>query len=371
MKTLIFDSEIGGHHLEYIDHIYEACGTYDKRDFIFAIPAFDRNASGLMCKNASNVTFRFLTTDELKKTKGGLINRCVRESLLIRELAEYFKVDEIILVNMAPTVPILPLILPNRIKVKGIIYSIYLWAPKQGFRKWIDYVRYKVLSFSRSVSKVFILNDVSSAETLNSSFRTTRFRYLPDPLPTAALEQTTKIKYDLSGALEGPVFLHLGAMSERKGTLDILKAIDLLPAESHFTFIFAGKIQDEIKERFNELHQKVCRKIKIIVIDEFCSFSLFGHLCTLADCILIPYHITSQSSGILGYASKFGVPVIGPANGLIGNLIDRFELGRTIAPITPHALCKAILDFTPYKTDGRYAAISSVEEFQKILLEND
>ena len=48
------------------------------------------------------------------------------------------------------------------------------------------------------------------------------------------------------------VFLHMGDMRKRKGTIDILDSIPLINVELYdkLCFIFAGKISNEIKETF-------------------------------------------------------------------------------------------------------------------------
>ena len=64
----------------------------------------------------------------------------------------------------------------------------------------------------------------------------------------------------------------------------------------------------------------------------------------------MPYHITNLSSGVIGYAALFGKPVIGPSKGLLGHLINKYQLGETVG--TP--INKSFLNIqlcTPRKTD--------------------
>ena len=128
----------------------------------------------------------------------------------------------------------------------------------------------------------------------------------------------------------------VGDMRERKGTLDILKAILELPQSElyRFHFIFAGKVSEEIKEIFYQLLGAMSQQTKISVFDEFCDYSFLGSLCSLSDYILIPYKQVGQSSGIIGYAVQFEKPVLAPSKGLIGKLVKRYNLGYCIPEIS-------------------------------------
>ena len=63
-------------------------------------------------------------------------------------------------------------------------------------------------------------------------------------------------------------------------------------------------------------------------------------LWRIADYILIPYKNTAQSSGVISYASQFCVPVIGPAEGLLGNLIRKFDMGLCIENPNSYAMAE-------------------------------
>ena len=37
-RVLIFEKNVGGHHLEYLHHIYIAAGQRNENEYIFALP---------------------------------------------------------------------------------------------------------------------------------------------------------------------------------------------------------------------------------------------------------------------------------------------------------------------------------------------
>ena len=367
MKVLIFDSEISGHHLEYVNNIYQGCDNYPNVEFIFVIPKINFRDYEYEWKEIGNASFRFLNDGEQRSIKKGLIKRCLSESILIKKICKELNIDKLILINLAPVVPILPLLLPNTITVIGIIYHIYLWQPKGSIRNWIDRLRYKILAKKMNVKKILILNDRASADKFNTIFKTSKFKRLPDPLPNIPISKMDlKNKYNINS--DHIVFLHFGSLNWRKGTIDILQAIKLLSVDSKYTFIFAGKVSEDIKEEFYSLYNDLCKDYSIVLIDEFCSYSYINSLCGISHCILMPYHISSQSSGVLGHASAHHIPVIGPSSGLIGQLIQDNKLGIGIERISPNTIACAIKDFVPYTVSASYAKKNSLEEFRNILL---
>jgi glycosyltransferase involved in cell wall biosynthesis len=372
MVKLIFDTELTGHHPEYINHLYTAAVKDTQNIYFFSIPkdGFDRMNNIFEWKNRNNIRFRLLTKDELLKIHGGLISKCITTSKLIKNISQEVKATKIILINLATVVPVLPLILSNSTKVSGIIYQIYLHNPKKGIRGFVDRLRYFVLSKSKSIDKVFILNDPCSADKLNKIYLTSVYKPLPDPLPYIERSKLENLRSKLPAEEKQNIFLHIGAMSERKGTIELLKAILLLPLDYNATFIFAGAVNKDIKDQFNHLTKKILDLgYNLLVYNQFITYDFFNNLCYTSDCILIPYKVTSQSSGIIGYASYFQKPVIGPNSGIIGDLVNKYHLGYLINEITPEAIADSILKFDHMYISEDYALSSSIENFSKTMLD--
>lgn len=368
MKILIFDTKISGHHLEYIHNIYDATQLRNSDKFIFAIPHFDTQKSEYIWDKKENVSFHFLSQEEISKIKGNKFKRCWIESNLIKKLVKELDINEVILIDLAGVIPFLPLILPNPIKIKGIIYQIFLWKNiTSRLSLIIENVRYSIMANNKSVEKVLILNDKKSATELNKKYNSDKFVPLPDPLPEVEVPKIDLSK-ELNISSDDIVFLHFGAMSRRKGTLDIIKAIPLIPKEKKLTFIFAGKIDKEIEPEFFSDLDIAKQYHNVIVENRFCPYSYIYGLLKLSHCVLVPYHIVSQSSGVIGHASHFHIPVIGPTKGLLGYLIKENDLGICLENITSLTLAQAINEFTPYSISDKYSTINSIKEFQNSLL---
>lgn len=373
MRILVFDSEIGGHHLEYLNHIYKGCVHYPQNEYIFAIPEINLKNNNLGWNKDAKITFRHLSSDEIRFLDGSLWYRSLNESKLIKRICQEQNCSQIILINMAPVIPILPLLLPKHIKIKGIIYNLFTWKHQTLFRKLVDKVRYWILAKNQSIEKIFILNDETSAKTLNKYFHSQKFVAIVDPLPFINVKRRTLAVNDMienpkRNSLDEIIFLHFGAMNWRKGTIDILNALELIPKNPKFKFVFAGKVNSAIRDIFYRKVDSLKDKFDITVIDRFCSYEQLQLLCELSDCILIPYHITAQSSGLLGHASQNHVPVIGPKSGLIGHIIITYKLGLILDSISGESLAKAISNFSPFPVSDDYAKRNSISQFQTTLL---
>ena len=373
MRILIFDNTLTGHHLEYLNLIYRGCISRKENTYIFAVPKNEWENKKILCDwpMSDNVEWVMLNDRSCTESKAGsLLSSCYKQSKMVKDIAIKENVDSIFLISLAGFVPFLPLLLPEKIKLSGIIYKIFLRRKISKVRLMIEKLRYALLAKSSVVEKVLILNDPKSSIFFNKNYNCNKFIPLADPVP----QKTTNIislrdKYNIDQ--NTLVFLHFGSMDLRKGTLDILKSIDLLsPLEVRDkVFIFAGKISNTISEKFNTLVDQLNkRNIRIIVEDRFCEYEHLNNLCYTCDCILIPYHFTDLSSGALGYAALYNKPVIGPTSGLIGELIRDNELGMCLENITPENLCSAIGNFKRFETKSDYAVRNSSEAFTKTIL---
>lgn len=75
------------------------------------------------------------------------------------------------------------------------------------------------------------------------------------------------------------------------------------------------------------------------------------------------YRNTQQSSGSVGYAAYLGKPVIGPAKGLLGQLIRDYNLGIIIDEISPQYIKQALLMDLPSIDGSSYSIEHTTEKF--------
>ena len=227
--------------------------------------------------------------------------------------------------------PFLPFFVNKKIKISGIVYLIYLYRWKNAsFQvRLLDVIKYLIFANIKKFEKIYLLNDRIAPVYLNKKFKTNVFSYLPDPFTPLSIEKNRNLRNELNIPVEKIICIHFGALTARKGTLELMQAITLAQesALNKCCFIFAGEIYNDIKKSFYQLAKQAEKMTQIIIIDQFCDYEFIGSLCLTSDFILIPYKDSEQSSGVIGYAAQFGIPVVGPGWGLLGKLIKRNNLG--------------------------------------------
>jgi len=365
--TIIFDDTITGHHLEYISYYHELAKRNGEEQFCFLLPKeFCKAKDTINWSEEPNVIVQYLNEyDREKCKKGNVFVAAWNKSRIVARESKRLNADRVILTTLMEFMPFLLFLLPEKCILSGIIYRIYLRNNEMsGVRLWLEKLRFFLMARIHKKSIFYILNDENSTKRLNCNFNTKKFKYLPDPVPNIDVSNIQNIRKELGIPDDKYIYLHFGGLTERKGTLEILKAILDADAEtvSGKCFIFAGKIYDDIKKDFYNLYEKVKQKTEVLVFDEFCQYDFLYNLCKTCDCILIPYKMTNLSSGILGYAALFNKPVISPSQGLIGDIVRENSLGVTLRDVSASGI-SAAFNIYPESIINNYVTENSVDNF--------
>ena len=374
-KVLIHETEISGHRLEYIHHLYIKAVEYPDTEFIFALPnEFEEVKDKLEWKEASNIQFYLFPKDISKMNK---LKDSYNKSKRLKTIISQFNIDSVFLISLMQFLPMLPFLISNNVKVSGIIYTIYLyrWKDSSFIGKLQDGLKYLLFARMSVFKNVFMLNDAASARWLNYKFKTDKFKHLPDPFVPIPNEDIKNIRQELGIKEDKKMFIHFGGLSRVKGTIEILDAISLIDSEqlNKLSFVFAGKVYDDIKNEFYTKVKALEDRVQIIVIDKFCEFSFLGSLCFSTDYILIPYKRTSNSSGLIGYAAQFGKPVIAPNERLLGKLVRKYGLGITIKDTKPETIAEMIKESITKNNEvisKKYVEDNNIEKFTNMIFEN-
>ncbi|UQD56123.1 hypothetical protein [Flavobacterium sp. K5-23] len=372
--TIIFDYSVEGHHLEYLNHLYNFCVNLKGEQFIFIIPeTFELVSNKLNWPYSENTKILFI--DNLDLTNSN-ITGILKSFYLCRYLktqVKKYKATDVFLISMMEFMPFLPLFINKKTKISGIIYLIYLyrWNKSNMLSRIIDSVKYVLFSKLDVFKNIFLLNDNIAPTYLNKIFKTTNFKYLPDPFMPLSINELKDLRGDLNIDAEKIVCLHFGALTERKGTLEILKAILEVDPEkiSRYCFIFAGKISADIKEDFYSLSNEVKTKTEIIIYDDYIDYNFIGSLCITSDFVLIPYKNTEQSSGVICYSAQFEVPVVGPRIGLLGKIIKRNKLGILLDNSSVESIKKFLnnTEDNKYLVKSNYLKNNTISQFVNII----
>lgn len=346
-KIAIFDFYLGGHHIEYLHHIYINAIEHKEIDFTFIIPNnYSTFKSDFVWPESNNVKFIFYKLDDKYIRSLGLYQKSKLLCRLLKRFIKETEIRDVILIETMVFLPYLPLYISKNVNITSILYLLPIYHKSRTFRNKIHTkLDMSIIAHSRCLKKVCLLNSKSAVDIYNKKYNTQKFTFLPDPYTPLYCEKSIeRIKAENSIDSCKEVFIHIGGLTRRKGTIEVLDAIAQLDIEclKNKCFIFAGRVIEDIRQEFYKRIDVLRNDVQIIVFDQFCKYSLFAEICTIADYIIIPYKNTAQSSGICSYAAQFKVPVIGPSEGLLGTLIKENELGHTINEINASKIAEFI-----------------------------
>lgn len=379
MKTLVYDTNSFGHHLEYIYHIYIYAGTRScHRKFTFVLSyEFKLYDQFKYLPYYDNVEISFIPSKIIKKlhSRSKLLSSLKQTCLLFKYIRK-IDPDKVVINSFVEFMPFLAFVINRKSFISGVLYIIprhKSWKVSV-IKKIIDFARMFIYAKSPIFENVFLLNDVDSPDYYNKLYHSTKFSYLVDPF-VPILDIPLKIKH-LTFPKEKIKFLHFGGMGERKGTFTILSAIRLLNDKyrSKALFIFAGVISDpEMHKLFIDEIEKLSNEVNIYFREGFIPFPELGFICEQSDYILVPYKNVAQSSGVIGYAAQFGKPVIGPNDGLLGKLINSYEMGITLSKVDAATLASTFENIISGNlkieiNSKRYLEVATPENFAEIIL---
>lgn len=375
-KVIIYTIDIKGHFLEYFHHVYDQCRMNSTVKYIMVLPCdFEKICGNFVWANADNILFDFISKEDCEWiNNNSIIRKSLNACKYLRKKINEYHANRVFSLALISLLPFAPFYIPRKCQLSGIIYMIYLytWKDSSIIAKSQNIVKYLLMSLSNRISNVFILNDSESALRLNEIYHVKKYTYIPDPYVPIEVACPEDIRGKYLIGKDKTIFAHIGAMNLNKGTVEILESLKYLSGteKKQYVFFFAGRVDEEIKQKFNQLVNDNKDSVKIIVKDEFCSYQFFASLCIASDAILTPYKRTSQSSGLIGYASQFGKPVIAPSRGLLGRLVEKYKLGILIRDCTPQSLCAAYKEIEKgaiVSPTFAYCNDNSVENFRKVL----
>jgi len=335
MNIAFFTPSVAGHRIEYIHHEYIYASKDTSNKYLFILPeSFSKVKDLFLWPESSNIIFDFISDEDGQKCIQSNPLKCsYKISVLLRKYAITRKLDHIFLNTLIDGMPFLPFMLPSSTKVSGIIYGIYLWQEKElSFLKRL-YNKYCFWNFIHSsiFSNILLLNDDITTEKLNRKHNIPRFVCLPDPIPSIDKNDLRNIREQYNIKSDNIVYLQF-PVQKRKHSLELLQAIDVMDKKdlSNKTFLFVGKIENSIKNEFLVKVHQLSDKCQIIVEQGFIPYEALFNFCYSSDFLITLYDNYHMSSGVLGYSAFFNKCLISTNNGLLGHLVNKYNLGYCI-----------------------------------------
>lgn len=361
MNYLFFDILISGHHTEYIKHIVEFLvenNSHENNYFFVVHQNFKTTHNHISSKVNELKNIQFIEVDS-KLLAGVNVKNRIKKSInnfkVMNSYANAFNIDVCYLLHLN-VFQIALGIKKTNYKIRGILFMQFTNMSIKSFKDYYYFLRrffpLIVCLRHKNLDAIFLLNDKKSSVRLNKKFkRSNLFKYLPDPIPENILETSFSCHNYYGIPAQNKIFLHFGAISRRKGVLEIIESIDYIndTIKVKITILIVGKTSDLILEK--EINKKIAyytlnSNVQLIWYNDFVSDLKMNSLFNSSDFILMPYKNPEASSGILGHAMKSKKPIIGPAQGLVGSIIKEYQLGVMLKEINPKTIAKAINNYS-------------------------
>lgn len=364
-KLMLFDLSIFGHHPSYIQHFInywitqETPGSLD----IVVSPKFLQEHSDvveLATFNPEKINFIAITQSEeasLKPRNSG-INRNIRafqEWKLFCKYAQSLKTTRGLIMYFDPY--LLPLAIGMKLpcSVSGIYFrptfhyssfSNYTTSWSNSVQQWREkFILNRVLRHPQ-LKTLFCL-DPFAVKHINK-FDSTSAVHLPDPvgLPNQNKCQIASLKERLGINSDKKVFLLFGALNGRKGIYQLLEAIGLLPSVlcEQMCLVFVGEANPTDRASIKSKVAATCQTQPVQIIEhyEFVPEQDIPAYFQLADVVLAPYQRHVGMSGILLLAAAANKPVLSSNYGLMGEMVQRYQLGISVDSTLPEEIAKGL-----------------------------
>lgn len=390
-STLIFDTEITGHHIEYILHLINYIGLKgDKTHYFFVLhPKFISKFPEIQNKaiNCTNIKLIEISANELDRiNKGNTFTRSIDNYKLLIEYADKYNVNNLFLMHINAFIFAL-ILYRSKFRFSGILFHQFYRIEKNSIankiRFYRKYFQTWLLTLNNQIQTVFILNDNLTVNYLNYHFKTNIFKVLSDPIPEWApiTDFSINEKYNIKNTRR--IFLHIGALEERKGTFEILDSFNFQNSETRrsICLLIFGKANSEthqiILSKVSDLKTRF-PEVQIIYKNEFISNSMMKSLFVQSEFVLVPYKNSESSSGIIGHAIADGCKIIGPNKGLLGEYIKSYKQSIALDIINPKSIAigisEAITVFNSHQKNymwQEYVDSHTPESFARMILSDN
>jgi glycosyltransferase involved in cell wall biosynthesis len=375
--------QITGHHSEYISHLidYLYIDGDDGQVYYFLLhPDFPNTFPAIVEKanKCSNIALFYVSKEDLEKCSGrGLIRDSLAHYRIMNRYVQKLSVQHVILLYFNTFQFALGLHKTNY-TISGILFAQFYRLSVNSWKDRLRYVRKYLQTWlfvkNKRITKIFLLNDNKSVDYLNNRFHCDIFEMLPDPIPDIEPLKDFNIRKAYGIDSRKKIFLHIGSLNGRKGSLDILHSIPYIPEEvqKKICFLFAGKANSLFINQLMEVirYYKQHSSVQLIFESQFIENARMKSFFDQCDCVLIPYKNAESSSGILGHAVIANKPVIGPNKGLLGELINQNNLGYTIIDIHELAnkITKIVIEDKMFNRNSAFVTDRNITVFAKKIL---
>jgi glycosyltransferase involved in cell wall biosynthesis len=349
-RQMAFEMETGGHHASYIRNFAQQWSEHLSPHQIYFVVTpefFERHRD--VIDLIEDLPTDLVKIQSIKSTESNLPSGGVRRAFqtwkLFCKYASDLKVDRgLLMYSDYFQIPMLTGS-PSPCPVSCIYFrptfhyrTLKNYQPtiKQRLAAWRKRFLTQRLLKLKQIDILFSLDPIA-VDFMNQHFETdAKIMRLPDSFVRYhwSQEDIDRLRSDLGIQTGRRVCLLLGILDSRKGPLQLLDAADRLPSEiqSKTCLLLVGSLTNEISSeviaKVNHLNQN--SPVQVILQNEYVSDSVVQKYYQLAHVALTTYQRHMGMSSALIRAALANIPVLSSDFGLMGELVERENLGITI-----------------------------------------
>ncbi|MEI7583625.1 glycosyltransferase [Runella sp.] len=391
-RTLIYDRDISGHHLDYLQFLVEYLKNSPisvREQFLFVL---HEGAKARFQNDESLIQFRFIPLEQLDAflSHTSVLGRAGAEMSYLTKLIHEYEAKRLIFMHIDAFQYEVgrSAVRGLGVKLSGLLFLPFRKYYEDGstikaklrreWRGWRKGWQIRWMLRNPLLERIFFLNDKQGVNEYNQRFGN-RFEHLPDPIEVGQITSISieelKTKYGLEESKR--VFLIYGHLSSRKNVPNILAALKRIsPKErQRICILICGEpekgYESTLFASINEAEKKY-PEVRFVKHFRFFNPADTNELFKISDVVLVPYINFFSSSNILGLAAKYSKPLIASNLGVMEGLVNQYKLGVTVSPHRPEAIAEAMniyLNQALVAIDGKqYLQDHSAEVFcQKLL----
>jgi glycosyltransferase involved in cell wall biosynthesis len=206
---------------------------------------------------------------------------------------------------------------------------------------------YRMMLRNPTVRTVLSLDPFFPAHAVSHYSHGDKVQAVPDPAQSTieAADRRTGIVDFVPPGRTG--LLLFGYLTERKGPLAVLDALQLLPSRiaARVAVLLAGRIDPAIRDAIEARCRVLAHdrpELWLRIEDRRLDRAELAALVARSDIVLAPYQRFVGSSGVLLWAARAGRPVLAQEFGLIGRLTRDHRLGVAVDSSDPARLADEI-----------------------------
>lgn len=330
MKTLIVETQSNGHYPEYLKHVISWVNENNLQDeYVFYLTG---NLESHLTEfqdlpvKTSICFFDKSKDDELRWTNdlaGFIVNR-------IKEINLKFEIKVVVFLNINLVLRF-PGILFSSKKFPYLFKGIFFQSPyrlrieKTGFLKRIKReAAIFLLAKNKNCKDLFLLNDPKGADYYSKWSK--KIKNINDPIHVIENECINiREKHGISA--EKKVVLHIGSLSEIKGTLDVIETLININGSNRsqeFYFLLVGKSTEVVTKKM-ALIENIVPHSNYHFRNEYVEDCEFISYIKQSDIVLITNNNVETSSGILNHAVFNSKMILAPNKGYFLERLSNYE----------------------------------------------